>query len=258
MGAKVNKLDLISVVTASQAVSGVIVLDELIETLTAITVEHAGAERGFLILPQDGRSQIVAEAIMVSEKVEVHLLREPVGPSVVAESILHYVVRTGQKAIVDDASIPNLFSGDEYLQRHRPRSILCLPITKQGELMGILYLENNLTPCAFTADRQAVLELLASQAAISLENARLFADLTQENNERKTAEQAVRASQEELNRLNRTLQTLYQCNRALVHATDEQGLLQSICQILVGSCWHPARWATKSQLHKRPQRSQRV
>ncbi|HYY26440.1 MAG TPA: GAF domain-containing protein [Chthoniobacterales bacterium] len=233
MGAKVNKLDLFAVVTASQAVSGVIVLDKLIETLMAITIEHAGAERGFLILPQDGRSQIVAEAIMVSDKVEVHLLREPVGPSVIPESILHYVVRTGQKAILDDASAPNPFSDDEYLQRRRPRSILCLPITKQAELMGMLYLENNLTPGAFTADRQAVLELLASQAAISLENARLFADLTQENNERKRAEQAVRAGQEELNRLNRTLQTLYQCNRALVHATDEHELLQSVCQILV-------------------------
>jgi GAF domain-containing protein len=231
--AKVNQLDLIAVATASQAISGAIVLDKLIETLMVVTVEHAGAERGLLILSQNGRSEIAAEATRVSNKVEFNLLREPVVPSAIPESILHSVVRTGQKVVLDDASAPNPFSGDEYLQRRRPRSIFCLPITRQGELIGVLYLENNLTPCAFTGDRQAVLELLASQAAISLENARLFADLTQENNERKRAEQAVRAGQDELNRLNRTLQTLYQCNRALVHATDEQELLQSVCQILV-------------------------
>jgi PAS domain S-box-containing protein len=232
-GAPVDQLDLVAVVSASQAVSGAILLDKLIETLMVITVEHAGAERGILILARNGISQIEAEAVTGVDKVEVYLRQEPVSPATIPESILHYVVRTGQKVILDDAMAQNLFSSDAYVKRRRPRSILCLPITKQGELMGILYLENNLTPCAFTPDRQAVLELLASQAAISLENAQLYADLTQENADRKKAEEAVRASQEELNWLNRTLQTLYQCNRALIHASDEQELFQSVCQILV-------------------------
>jgi len=199
----------------------------------AIMVEQAGAERGLLILARNGTSQIEAEAMIGRDKVEVQLRQEPVSPAAIPESILHYVVRTGQSVILDDASAQNLFSSDKYLQRRHPRSIFCLPITKQGELMGILYLENNLTPCAFTPDRQAVLELLASQAAISLENAHLYADLVQENADRKKAEEAVRSSKEELNRLNRTLQTLYQGNRAQIHATDEIELFQAVCQILV-------------------------
>ncbi|MBV8413630.1 MAG: GAF domain-containing protein [Verrucomicrobia bacterium] len=233
IGGPVDQLDLVAVVNASQAVSGAIIFDKLVETLMLVAIEHAGAERGLLILSQDGNSQIEAEAARGPDKVEVHLRQEPVSASAVPESILHHVVRTGQKVILDDARVQNLFSGDEYVRRRCPRSVLCLPITKQGELMGILYLENNLTPRAFTPDHQAVLELLASQAAISLENARLYGDLVQENADRKRAEEAVRASEQELNRLNRTLQTLYECNRALIHATDELELFRSVCQILV-------------------------
>jgi transcriptional regulator with GAF, ATPase, and Fis domain len=79
--------------------------------------------------------------------------------------------------VLDDASVGNLYSEDEYVRQKRPRSVLCLPIVKQTKLVGALYLENNLTPRAFTSDRVAVLELLASQAAISLENASLYSDL---------------------------------------------------------------------------------
>lgn len=233
IGSPVDQLDLVAVVSASQAVSGAIVFDKLIETLMVVAVEHAGAERGLLILSQDGNSRIEAEATTGRDKVEVQLRQEPVSASAVPESILHYVVRTGQKVVLDDARVRNLFSSDEYVRRRSPKSVLCLPITKQGELVGILYLENNLKPNAFTPGRQAMLELLASQAAISLENARLYADLVQENAERKRAEEAVRASEQELNRLNRTLQTLYECNRALIHATDEVELFRSVCQILV-------------------------
>jgi transcriptional regulator with GAF, ATPase, and Fis domain len=79
--------------------------------------------------------------------------------------------------VLDDASAGNLYLEDEYVRKMRPRSVLCLPIVKQMKLVGALYLENNLTPRAFTSDRVAVLDLLASQAAISLENAILFSDL---------------------------------------------------------------------------------
>ena len=93
--------------------------------------------------------------------------------------------------ILDDASVRNLYSEDEYVRRKRPRSVLCLPIVKQTKLVGALYLENNLTPSAFTSDRVAVLELLASQAAISLENANLYSDLQR-------SEAAIRASEKSL------------------------------------------------------------
>jgi PAS domain S-box-containing protein len=98
--------------------------------------------------------------------------------------------------ILDDASVNNLFSEDEYIRQQRPRSILCLPLVKQAKLMGVLYLENNLAPRVFTRKRLAMLELMASQAAISLDHARLYADLIQENNDRRKAEEALRASEE--------------------------------------------------------------
>jgi PAS domain S-box-containing protein len=103
--------------------------------------------------------------------------------------------------ILNDASVQNLFSTDEYLRARHSRSILCVPLLKQGELIGVLYLENNLTDRVFTPDRLAILELLASQAAISLENARLYADLTRENMDRRNAGEALRASEERWRKL---------------------------------------------------------
>jgi len=95
------------------------------------------------------------------------------------ESVLHYVVRTQDSVILDDASAQNPFSADEYIRQKHARSVLCLPLLKQAKLIGVLYLENNLTSHVFTPTRIAVLKLLASQAAISLENTRLYSDLTE-------------------------------------------------------------------------------
>jgi PAS domain S-box-containing protein len=95
----------------------------------------------------------------------------------VPESIVHYVVRTQESVILDDALIQNPFSTDQYVRRHHARSILCLPLIKQTRLIGVLYLENNLAPRVFTPTRIAVLKLLASQAAICLENTLLYRDL---------------------------------------------------------------------------------
>ena len=103
--------------------------------------------------------------------------------------------------ILDDASVQNLFLEDEYVRQQRPRSILCLPLVKQAKLMGVLYLENSLAPRVFTPKRLAMLELLASQAAISLDHARLYAELTQENSDRRKAEEALRASEERWRKL---------------------------------------------------------
>ena len=94
-----------------------------------------------------------------------------------AESIVHYVVRTQENVILDDASAQNPFSSDAYIRRHHARSILCLPLVNQAKLIAVLYLENNLAPHVFTSTRIAVLKLLASQAAIFLENTRLYRGL---------------------------------------------------------------------------------
>jgi len=219
IGRALDQLDLLTVVKASQAVSGEILLGKLIERLMIIVVEHAGAERGLLILPREDDYEIAAEATTTRDNVQVDLGRAPAASSKLPMSILHYVIRTRQSVTLDDALIPNPFSQDENLLWKRPRSILCVPLIKQTKIMGVLYLENRLAARVFTPNRLAMLELLASQAAISLDHARLYS-------ERERAEAS-------LAQLNRTLKTLYQCNKALVHATEECELLQSVCRILV-------------------------
>jgi PAS domain S-box-containing protein len=201
IGAPVEQLEIISVVMALQAVSREIDLGKLIETLMMIAVEHAGAERGLLFLPYEHEHRIMAEATTHGDSVQVMLGQAFVTLPKFPESILRYVVRTRKSVILDDASVQNLFSADEYLRRRHCRSILCLPLLKLGDLTGVLYLENSLTPRVFTPDRLAVLELLASQAAISLENSRLYADLRHENSDRTKAEEALRASEERWRKL---------------------------------------------------------
>src|SRR5262249_61774621 len=98
-------------------------------------------------------------------------------PVVLPESIIRYAIRTRETVIVGDASSQSPFAADPYIVRRRARSILCLPLMNQGKIIGILYLENNLAPHVFTPDRVTVLKVLASQAAISLENTRLYRDL---------------------------------------------------------------------------------
>lgn len=158
-------------------------------------LEHAGAQRGLLIVPHEGEHRIEAEAITTGASIAVHFRQSSVAAADLPGSILHYVTRTCESVILDDASAQNAFSTDEYFRRNRVRSALCLPLIKQAALIGVLYLENNLTPRVFTPARNAVLRLIASQAAISLENAYLYTDLKQENSERRRAVEALRRVQ---------------------------------------------------------------
>ena len=177
IGTPVRQLDVETVVKASQALSSEIVLSNLIEKLMRIAVEHAGAERGLLILLQGAKPQIEAEAITGHGAVQVTVRQTAITSDDLPLSALHYVIRTKERVVLDDALTANLYSEDEYVRAKHAQSVLCLPVVKQTELVGALYLENNLTPRAFTSDRVAVLEMLASQAAISLENATLYAGL---------------------------------------------------------------------------------
>ena len=177
IGAPVEHLDLATVLKVSQAVSGEIVLEKLIDMLMRTAIEHAGAERGVLILPRDVEQRIEAEATTSGDAIIVRLRAAVVSDAAVPESIVHYVMRTQESVILDDASAQNAFSFDPYIRRHHARSILCIPLINQAKLIGLLYLENSLTPHVFTPARLTVLKLLASQAAISLENTRLYRDL---------------------------------------------------------------------------------
>jgi PAS domain S-box-containing protein len=179
IGASVEHLDLATVIKVSQAVSAEIVLGKLIDTLMRTAIEHAGAERGLLILPRGVEHRIEAEATTSGDTIIVCLREASMAEAAVPGSIIHYVVRTRESVILDDASAEHPFSADPYIRRQHARSILCLPLINQAKLLGLLYLENNLAPHVFTPTRIAVLKLLASQAAISLENTRLYRDLTE-------------------------------------------------------------------------------
>jgi len=188
-------IDVATVIKASQALSSELVFHRLVETLVKIAVEHAGAQRAILILLGANEPRIAAEGVCAHDSVEVSLRDSVVTPADLPQFALYQVLGTREPVILDDASANCSYSKDEYVRRKGPRSVLCLPIV-QTRLVGVLYLENQLTPRAFTPDRVALLELLASQAAISLENARLYTDLHQENCEHKRALEGLRSSEE--------------------------------------------------------------
>ncbi len=177
LGPLAGQLDVEAVAKASQALSSEIVLPTLIEKLVQIAVENAGAERGLLILIRGLEHRIEAEATTGHNKVEVTVRMAVVSPSDLLQPVLHQMIRTQQAVLLDDASADKVYSKDDYVRQKHSRSILCLPIVKQTKLVGALYLENGLTPSAFTPQRVTVLQLLASQAAISLDNAALYSDL---------------------------------------------------------------------------------
>jgi PAS domain S-box-containing protein len=175
----IEHLDLAALIKVLQALSGEIVLEKLIDTLIRTVIEQAGAERGLLILSRDTDLRIEAEATTNDNKIMVRLQPTRMTEDTVPESVIHYVVRTGESVILDDALLRAPFLGDRYIRRRGVRSVMCLPLVNQTKLIGLLYLENNLSPNVFTSVRIAALNLLASQAAISLENTRLYRDLQQ-------------------------------------------------------------------------------
>jgi PAS domain S-box-containing protein len=168
---------LASIVTAAQALTSEIELPNLIKRLMTIALGNAGADRGLLMLPAGDEYLIQAEARAKGDRVDVVIVEKPITRSTCPESLVRYVIRTRESVILDDASKPNLFSADDYLRNRSSKSLLCVPLIKNQELTGILLLEDTLTSHQFTQARIAVLELLAAQAAISLENTRLYSDL---------------------------------------------------------------------------------
>jgi PAS domain S-box-containing protein len=183
IAAPTELLDLSTVIKVSEAVSGEMVLEKLIDRLMRAAIEQAGAGRGLLIVPRGAELRIEAEAATSEGNVTVQFRRGAETAAAMPESLVHYVMRTRETVILEDASSQNPFSADPYIFQRRPRSILTLPLINQGKLISILHLENNLTAHVFTPDRISVLKVLASQAAISLENTRLYRDL--EDRERK-------------------------------------------------------------------------
>ena len=200
-------LDVMSVLKASQAISGRLLLEELSDTLLQIVLQSAGAQTGSLLLCAGEALELAAQASVdqaagdpSSVQVRFYGRRAPAEGSLPA-AILNYVRHSREQVLLQDVAQPNPFSSDPYFVTHRPKSVLCLPILRQDALIGLLYVENNLLTHAFAPKRVEVLNLLASQTAISLENAQLFANLLQENRERKLVEQTLRESQARIRRL---------------------------------------------------------
>jgi predicted ATPase/signal transduction histidine kinase len=165
-------VDLPTVIKASQALSSEIKLDQLLTTLLEVVVKNAGAQSGALILNEEGNWRI---NIHCTNREDCLLQSLPVEESeVIPLTLINYVKRTKETLIFDDASNQPRFASDPYIIQHQPQSLLCTPINERGNMMGILYLENNLATGVFTSDRVAILNILCSQAAISLQNARLY------------------------------------------------------------------------------------
>ncbi|KAA0695620.1 GAF domain-containing protein [Neorhizobium sp. P12A] len=172
-----EQLDAAAVVRASQAISGEMRLPELIDQIMHIVLENAGAERGLLMLMQDEVPVVVAEARTLPGAIDVVVRESPATPDDLPQSVLGYAIRARQHVILEDAVADDVYSNDDYITRNRSKSILCMLIVRQTRVIGVLYLENNLTSGAFTQERLSVIDLLASQAAISLENAKLYKGL---------------------------------------------------------------------------------
>lgn len=198
LGSSSKSLDLATVMKASQALSGEIVLSNLLTKLIQIVLENAGAQKGFLLLDEAGELVIEASGgvdfneIAVQQSIPLETVEKQFR-LLLPTAIVNYVARTQESIVVNDATTEEIFAADPYIIEYKPKSVLCTPILHQGRLTGILYLENNLTTGAFTRDRLEVLQLLSAQAAISIENARLYKDLENYNRtlEAKVAERTI-------------------------------------------------------------------
>ncbi len=217
-------LDFSTVIKASQVISGEIVLDSLLEKLLMICIESAGAQRGVLILEKDGRLFVEAEESVENSKIELFTDLKLDHYEKIPKSIIYFTKRTRETSVVSDAEKSELFKNDPYIVTVRPKSILCLPIIKQNNLVGILYFENNLVPDAFTPERLTMIRMLASQAAISIENAKLVDEL--EIRVQKRTKEVLEKNQE----LENTLKQLKLTQSHLI----QSGKMASVGQLTAG------------------------
>jgi PAS domain S-box-containing protein len=173
-------LDLAALMKASQAIASEIELDKLLTTLMTILLENSGAQTGYLILESQG--QLLLEASSDANSNQIRVLQSACIETCLPVSIIHYVARTQEGLIESDVARKGRFTQDAYIQTHQPKSILCAPLLNQGQLIGIVYLENNLADGVFTPDRLEVIQLLSTQAAIALTNARLYTQVQSAQN----------------------------------------------------------------------------
>lgn len=220
--ARERQVDIQTVIRASQALSGEIQLDRLLSKLMHLLIENAGAQKGALLLVEHGRlflqAEINTDAIVLQQRLAVEKCTH------LGLAVINYVKRTGEKVVLGDAAHDSQFNGDPYIDQEHPKSIMCLPLQKQGQLVGILYMENNLAVDAFTAEHAELLQILSTQIAISLENAGLYNDLEQK------IEARTQALSQKNTELHDTLNSLRLTQKQLV----ESAKLASLGQLVAG------------------------
>jgi len=214
------QLDTLAIVKASNALSSEMVPERVVETLMATALAMAGAQAGVLMLASDGDLKVAARAALHDGDVKVNVRACPIDAGKVPLSLIQTVSRTLNTIVLDDASLDHTFSQDLCFRKRQPRSVFCMPLIKQSRLIAVLYLENDLTAGAFVPARTSVLEVLASQAAIALENARLYAELLEESRQRADAQEAFRNAQANFERAAR-LTTMGELVASIVHEVTQ-------------------------------------
>ena len=193
--ASMEILDLHAILKALQAISSEMFLEKLLEQLINIVLESAGAQSCFIILQKNGQFVISAEGSLNDKKLPV-MLSVPINGTdeniPLAQSIVNFCARTGEPLLIDNAVQNHRFAGDPYIKMNHPKSILCLPIKQQEKLLGLLYLENNVSSGAFTSERLEILKVISTQAAISIENAILYSTLKEKAIELQESESRYR------------------------------------------------------------------
>jgi PAS domain S-box-containing protein len=176
----VNQIDLIAIIKSLQIISNEIQFESVIDKLMNVVLEQSGAQNATLLIDRENQLLLTAKAETINNKIIVNSFNRFQNPEGIKfpESICQFVKRTKERVILDNALLPNRFSTDLYITTHHPKSIACVPVVKQNKLIGIIYLENNLYIGAFPLNKIFILDLLASQAAISMENSMLFTELS--------------------------------------------------------------------------------
>ncbi|MEH2174346.1 AAA family ATPase [Nostoc sp.] len=176
---KLEILDLETVLKASQAIASEILLDKLLAKLMTILIENAGAQTGYLILPTQDEWRVEAmgsignETVAVLQSIPLES-RSADSTPYLPTGLINYVIRTQESIVLDNAAQFGNFQSEPWIVQHQSKSILCATLLNQGKLTGIVLLENNLTTSAFTPERIEIFSLLSTQAAISIDNARLL------------------------------------------------------------------------------------
>ncbi|WP_176835423.1 MULTISPECIES: AAA family ATPase [unclassified Paenibacillus] len=201
-----SSIDMSSLVKASQAMYGETVLQQMLDVIMAIVLEHAGAERGLLTLVRDGRLYIEAEKSLQApfEALQASPLDSCEHAAI---SVIQYAARSAEPVLLHDAVHSELFGKDPYIQARRPRSVLSLPVSRSRQLVGVLYLENNLATHVFHEERLQTLKLLASEIAVLIENAKLYDHIESRDYKLQLLEEQERSIRKQLSEKERWIQS---------------------------------------------------